>query len=48
MLVSYLASYSTLKMDATCSSERSVDFQGATQCYIPEDRTLHNHCYEDP
>jgi hypothetical protein len=25
----------------------SVDFQWTTQPYIPEDRTLHNHCYEN-
>jgi hypothetical protein len=31
---------STLKMEATCSSEKSVDFQQTTQRYIPEDRTL--------
>jgi hypothetical protein len=33
----------TLKMEATCSSETSVYFQWATQCYLPEDRTLHNY-----
>jgi hypothetical protein len=38
-----LAYSSTLKMEATCSSEMSVDFQWATQHYIPEDRTLHDH-----
>jgi hypothetical protein len=46
-LVSCFAYYSTLKMDATCSSETSVDFQQTTRCYIPEDRTLHNHCCEN-
>jgi hypothetical protein len=35
-----LAYSSTLKMEATCSSEKSVDFQRATRCYIPEDRPL--------
>jgi hypothetical protein len=30
-------------MEATRSSETSVDFQMTTQRYIPEDRTLHNH-----
>jgi hypothetical protein len=29
------------------SSETSVDFQQTTWCYIPEDRTLHNHCCEN-
>jgi hypothetical protein len=39
---------STLKMEETCSSETSVDFQQTTQRYILEDKTLHNHGYEDP
>jgi hypothetical protein len=34
-------------MEATCSSETSVDFQRTTQCYIPEDRILHNHRREN-
>jgi hypothetical protein len=25
----------------------SVDFQLTAQCYIPDDRTLHNHCCEN-
>jgi hypothetical protein len=37
----------TLNMDATRSSEKSVDFQRATWCYIPEDRTLRNHLCEN-
>jgi hypothetical protein len=41
-LVSCVAYSSTLKMEATCSSETSVDFQQTTQCYIPEDRALHD------
>jgi hypothetical protein len=40
MLVSYLAYSSTLKMEATCSSETSVDFQRITRRYIPEERAL--------
>jgi hypothetical protein len=28
-------------MEATCSSERSVDFQQTTGGYIPGDRTIH-------
>jgi hypothetical protein len=39
-LVSCLAYSSTLKMEATCSSETSVDFQRTTRRYIPEVRTL--------
>jgi hypothetical protein len=31
---------STLKMEATCSSETSVNFQRTTPRYVPEDRTL--------
>jgi hypothetical protein len=30
-------------MEATCSSEISVDFQLATRCYIPDDRTVQLH-----
>jgi hypothetical protein len=39
-LVSCAAYSTTLKMDAICSSETSVDFQRTTRCYIPEDSTL--------
>jgi hypothetical protein len=38
-LESYSA-YSTLKMEAICSSETFVDFQRITRRYIPEDSTL--------
>jgi hypothetical protein len=34
-------------MEATCSSETSVDFQRTTRRYIPEDITPHNHCCEN-
>jgi hypothetical protein len=34
---------STLKMEATYSSETSVDFQRTIRRYITEDRTVHNH-----
>jgi hypothetical protein len=37
----------TLKMEVTCSSETSVDFQRTTQRYIAEYRTLHNHSSEN-
>jgi hypothetical protein len=40
MLVSCLAYSATLKIEAICSSERSVDFQRTARRYIPEDRTL--------
>jgi hypothetical protein len=45
--VSCLAYTSTLKMEATYSSEMSVDFQQTTQPYNPEDRTLHIHRCEN-
>jgi hypothetical protein len=38
---------STLRIEATCSPETSVDFQRTTRRYIPEDRTLHNHRCEN-
>jgi hypothetical protein len=41
MLVSFLAYSSTVNMEATCSSETSVEFQRTTRRYIPEDRDLH-------
>jgi hypothetical protein len=34
--------YSTLKMEATNSSETSIEFQRNTRCDIPEDITLQN------
>jgi hypothetical protein len=40
MLVSCLSYSSTLKMEATCSSETSVEFKLTTRRYIPEARTL--------
>jgi hypothetical protein len=45
-LVSCLAYSSTLKIEATCSSETSVHFQWTTWHYISEHRTLHNNCRE--
>jgi hypothetical protein len=41
VLVSYPAYSSAMKMEATCSSEMSVDFQHTTLPYIPECSTLH-------
>jgi hypothetical protein len=43
MLVSCLVYSLTLKIEETCSSETSVDFQRTKRRYIPEDRTLLNH-----
>jgi hypothetical protein len=43
MLVSCLSYTSTLKMEATCSSETVVDFRQITWCNIPEDRTLQSN-----
>jgi hypothetical protein len=40
-LVSCLAYFSTLKMETIYSSKTSFDTQWTTQCYIPEDATLH-------
>jgi hypothetical protein len=34
---------STVKMEAICSSETSVETQRTTRRHIPEDDTLHNH-----
>jgi hypothetical protein len=34
-------------MEAIYSSETSVDFQRTTRRYTPEDRTLHDHRYEN-
>jgi hypothetical protein len=45
-LVSCLAYSSTLKMEAKCSSEVSVDFRRTTRRYTPEDGTLDNHRFE--
>jgi hypothetical protein len=47
MLVSCLDYSFTLKMEAICSFETSVDFQRSTLCYIAEDRSLHNHRSEN-
>jgi hypothetical protein len=40
MLVFCLAYSSTPKMEATCSSKMSVEFQQTKQHYVPEDGTL--------
>jgi hypothetical protein len=38
-LISLLSYFSTLKKEATCTTETLVYFQGALWSYIPEDRT---------
>jgi hypothetical protein len=40
MLVSCLTYSSTVKMEATCYSETSVEFQRTTRPYVPEDRNV--------
>jgi hypothetical protein len=47
MLVSSLAYSSILKMEASCPSKTSLDFQQTIWRYVPEDRTLHNHQCEN-
>jgi hypothetical protein len=44
---SSLADFSTLKMEATRSSETSVQFTRATRRHIPEDGILHSHRCEN-
>jgi hypothetical protein len=46
-LVSCLAYSYTLKMEAICFSETSVDSQWTTWYYILEEITLHNHVCEN-
>jgi hypothetical protein len=43
ILLSCLDYSSTLKMEATCSSETLVDFEQTTQPYIPKGITLQNY-----
>jgi hypothetical protein len=38
---------STLKVEAICSSDTSVDFQQSAWHYITEDRAHHNHQHEN-
>jgi hypothetical protein len=41
VMVSFLAHFSALNIEATCSFETWLDFQQTTLSYIPEDRTLY-------
>jgi hypothetical protein len=45
MLISFLASSLTLKVEAILSIKMLGDFQWTTQHYIPEDETLHEHLF---
>jgi hypothetical protein len=36
-----------MEMETTCSPETSIDFQRSTQCYILEDRIIHNYSCEN-
>jgi hypothetical protein len=46
-LVSFSDYSLILEMEAKYFDETSIDFHRPTQCYIPKDRTLHNHCCEN-
>jgi hypothetical protein len=47
MYISSLVYYLTPKMEATCSSKTSANFQQTTRRCIPEDRILHSHRCEN-
>jgi hypothetical protein len=48
-LVSCSAYFSTMKMEAACSSQTSINFQRNTRRYIPEDITLQRiFCWSKP
>jgi hypothetical protein len=47
LLVSRVAYFSTLKLEAICSSETTADSQLAIRLYIPEDKTPHRHRCEN-
>jgi hypothetical protein len=42
-MVAYFVYFSTLKKEATCSSENSVNFYWTTRRHISQDTTLHGH-----
>jgi hypothetical protein len=48
MLILCMAYSSTLKLKMIWSSEVSADFYWTTLHWIPEDRTVHSHCCENP
>jgi hypothetical protein len=39
------SAYYTLKMEAICSSETSIDFQRTKRCSLPKHRTTRNHWF---
>jgi hypothetical protein len=47
ILVSCLAYSSALKMEVTCYSKMSVDFQWTTWHCIPITKSFHNHCWKN-
>jgi hypothetical protein len=47
MLTSCLAFFSSLKIEATYSSETPLDVQWARRCCVAEDRSVPNHCCEN-
>jgi hypothetical protein len=46
-VVSFLAHFSTPKMVAICSSEKSANFQRTSYRYNPDDRTIHSYRSEN-
>jgi hypothetical protein len=34
-------------MEAMYASKMSIDFEWTTWCYIPEDKTFHDHCCQN-
>jgi hypothetical protein len=42
-----VSTYAIPKIEAMCSTGTSVDLHRTTRCYIPEDRPIHNHGYEN-
>jgi hypothetical protein len=47
MLVSCLAYFTTLKMEAVYSSEKSVDVHWVTRRYTPEDIIVQSHSWKN-
>jgi hypothetical protein len=45
LLIAFMAFSLTLKMDAICSSETSVNFCQIVQCYMPEVSPVHSYTF---